>query len=175
MPYYAVAFPKLSQRDADWIETYRTEHDPENVERIRGHFTFVFGIDCAEGFFLDELKKQLAHVPPIAFELRLATLNMDARTGIYLEHLVPEKGYAAMAMLHDKLYEDGFTAHQRLDLGYIPHMTIGRCEKPVDGKTRIKALNAQGVSIKGRIETITAFSEWGGTNAPVATFTLSAS
>lgn len=174
MPFYAIAIPRFAQDDFERIEAYRRAHDPQGQARILPHFTLVFGIDCDKQFFIEEIARQAEGVPPIAFELRVATLDLDPRSGHYLEHLVPEKGYAALVRLHDRLYAEAFTPHQRLDLGYVPHITIGRCERPVKGKERVKAFNREDFMIEGTVDRIHIFEEGSSHAPPLATIELDA-
>lgn len=159
MAFFAVGIPQFAKDDVARIEAHRLSHDPQAKARIPLHFSLVYGIECAREFFVREVEKQAENIAPIAFELRVATLRLDARSGEYLEHLVPEKGFAALVKLHDQLYSDAFTPHQRLDLGYIPEMTIGRCQRPVQGKVRIAQWNATDFVIPGRLDRIDIFMD----------------
>jgi hypothetical protein len=42
--------------------------------------------------------------------------------------LVPDEGSGALSLLHDRLYS-GLLASLRIDLPYVPHITIGRCSE----------------------------------------------
>lgn len=173
MPFYAVAIPRFSKKDLARIEAYRRAHDSKTQARIPPHFTLVFGIDCDKEFFISEIEKQVRGVRPIDFDLRVAALDLDPRTGHYLEHLVPEKGHAALVRLHDRLYAQAFTPHQRLDLGYVPHITIGHCERPVKGKERVNKLNQEEFVIEGVVDRIDVFEEGVTHSEPIATIELS--
>lgn len=159
MAYFAVAIPKFAKADLEQIEAYRRTHDAEAQKRIPPHISLVFGIDCSEEFFVREIKQRATGAAPIDIELRFATLRLDPRSGRYLEQMVPELGIAALATLHDELYEDVFMQHQRLDLGYVPELTIGRCDRPMLGKQRVSAWNKKGFSIPGRVDALDIFME----------------
>ena len=40
-----VAYPSLDEADRQWIESFRTTHDPQRV-RIGVHFTLVFPVEA---------------------------------------------------------------------------------------------------------------------------------
>jgi len=155
MRYYLVAYPKLLGRDRTWIDHYRQHHDPLYRDVIEPHFTLVFGgVSLSEKKIDSEAERLLVGVKSIHFELALATINKDAFAPVYHEFLVPEKGYAAIAMLHDRLYSGAFRQFLRLDIDYIPHIGVGNDPDAETVKARVDALNQRGVSIAGTIDTV---------------------
>jgi hypothetical protein len=67
---------------------------------------------------------------------------------------VPDNGYSDIAKLHDKLYSGMLAPHQRFDIDFIPHISIGDSENASTSKKRIDDLNAQGVLVGGRIDSL---------------------
>lgn len=155
MKYFLVAYPELSSQDRLWIDSYRQRHDPLYRDVIEPHFTLVFGnLTLSESQIIAETERLLVDVKAIQFELALATINKDSFIPVFHEFLVPERGYAAIAMLHDRLYSGAFREFLHLDIDYIPHIGIGNDQDPKVIKTRVDALNQRGISMTGTIEAI---------------------
>lgn len=155
MKYYLVAYPKLSPQDRIWIDSYRQRHDPLYRDVIEPHFTLVFGnLTLSESEIASEAARLLKDVEPIRFELALATINKDAFLPVFHEFLVPEKGYAAITLLHDRLYSGAFRKFQHLNIDYIPHIGIGNDADAGVIKARIDMLNHRGISMAGTIEAV---------------------
>jgi hypothetical protein len=153
--HYVVAYPRLSERDHAWIQDYRAKHDPRYFKLIAPHVTLVFGIaDLGAEELVREVRARAAGVPAFDFELAVATLNRDSSGDYYHEFLVPEKGYAGIIRLHDRLYGGALARYLRLDIDFIPHVGIGNDTDPQACKRRVDALNAAGIAIPGRIEAL---------------------
>lgn len=153
--YYIVAYPNLSAQDRAWIDSYRRRHDPLYRDVIEPHFTLVFGgVSLSEPEIASEAQRLLEGVKPIEFELALATINKDSFAPVFHEFLVPEKGYKAISMLHDKLYSGAFRKFLRLDIDYIPHVGVGNDQEAETVKARVDALNQRGISVTGTIDAI---------------------
>jgi hypothetical protein len=173
MKYYLVAYPTLSEQDRAWIASYRSEHDPLFRNVIEPHFTLVFGgVLLPEATIAAEAERLLEGAKPIQFELALATVNKDSFAPIYHEFLVPEKGYAAIALLHDRLYSGAFREFLRLDIDYIPNIGVGNDENAESTKARVDAVNRRGVSIAGSIETVDLIGLHDNRVSPLRTFQL---
>ncbi len=155
MKYYLVAYPNVSAQDRAWIESYRRRYDLLYRDVIEPHFTLVFGgVMLSEATIASEAERLLDGVKSIQFELALATINRDSFHPVFHEFLVPEKGYAAITLLHDRLYSGAFRSFLRLDIGYIPHIGVGNNQSAELIKGRVDALNQRGLSIAGTIEAI---------------------
>jgi hypothetical protein len=76
--------------------------------------------------------------------------------------------------MHDRLYTGMLSEHLRLDLEYTPHMTIGISSIRQEAKALCDNLNAQGLSIAGRIETLTVAALAGDTIENIQSFRLGA-
>ena len=151
-----MSYPRLSSGDRAWIEAYRRRRDALYRDLIGAHFTLVFGLDTLSAEEIGaEAERLLAGVKSIDFELTLATINKDRFVAdTFHEFLVPEKGYAGIAKLHDRLYSGLLRPHLRLDIDYIPHVGIGNGSDPDAVKARVEAINARGVAIAGSVETV---------------------
>lgn len=155
MAYIIIAYPKLSEIDFEWIQSYREKNDLRYFSVIKPHFTIVFAInDLSEEEFIQEVKKQAEGIKKINFEIKVATINQDDSGNYYHEFLVPDQGYSEIVKLHDKLYSGAFSGYLRFDIDYIPHIGIGNSDDVLTSKRRIDELNSTGVNISGTIDSI---------------------
>ena len=76
----------------------------------------------------------------------------DERAYVFL---VPDDGYATISRLHDALYAGPLASHLRLDLPYVPHITIGITDDRRCAKSLCDQLNADGVVIDGSLSELT--------------------
>lgn len=154
MAYLVIAYPELEQADFDWIQSYRQKNDARYFGLVKPHVTFVFAVhDIERDDFVREVKKQ-ARFTSFDVVFNVATINRDDSGEYFHEFLVPDTGYSDVVKLHDKLYADKFAHLLRLDIDFIPHIGIGNSNNGKESKTRIDELNAQDVSIKGRITSL---------------------
>lgn len=154
MSYLVIAYPELQQSDLDWIQDYRKQHDKQ-FSLVKPHVTLVFAIqDLDKDGFLNEVKQKVSGLKPFDFDLKVATINQDDSGNYYHEFLVPDTGYSNIVKLHDKLYSGLFAPYLRFDVDFIPHISIGDSEDAQTSKKRVDELNAQGVSIHGRISSV---------------------
>ena len=155
MAYLVVAYPKLAQNDFDFIQNYRDQNDPRYFSVVDPHITLVFPIsDTDKDSFVSEVKDKIASVQPFDFEIKVATINQNDDGKYYHEFLVPDTGYSNIVKLHDKLYSGLFAPRLRLDIDFIPHIGIGNSDEAKISKQRIDELNAKGVSISGRVDSV---------------------
>lgn len=155
MAYLVVTYPKLEQSDFGFIQNYREQNDPRYFSVVEPHITLVFAInDIDKDSFICEVKDRIAGVKPIDFEIKVATINQNDDGKYYHEFLVPDTGYSDVVKLHDKLYSGIFAPHLRFDINFIPHIGIGNSDEAQTSKQRIDELNAKGVYITGRVESV---------------------
>lgn len=163
MALFVVAYPKLSQKDFDWIQTYRQANDPRFYEIVAPHFTLVFAVsDISKESFSEEIASQAADASDFDVEIKVATVSRDESGAYYHEFLVPDVGYSDIVTLHDKLYSGLLADHLRLDLDFIPHIGIGKSDDPLESKARVDRLNTQGIAIEGRIDSLDIIDYDGG-------------
>jgi hypothetical protein len=156
MSLLVLAFPSLDATDFNWIQQHRKTNDELYFEIVGPHFTLVFPIPGSiEEEFINEIEIQSQGVEKIEFEINSAIVSKDAFQEYYHEFLVPGKGYSKLIDLHDKLYAGSLLPHLRTDIDYIPHISIGNSKNPTKCKQAIDKLNAQSLSIPGRIEKLT--------------------
>lgn len=155
MAYIVVAYPKLEQNDFDFIQKYREQNDPRYFSVVEPHITLVFAIkDIDKDSFVSEVKDKIVGVEPFDFEIKVATINQNNDGKYYHEFLVPDTGYSNIVKLHDKLYSGLFAPHLRFDIDFIPHIGIGNSDEVHRSKQHIDELNAKGVSISGRLDSV---------------------
>ncbi|HSW78045.1 MAG TPA: 2'-5' RNA ligase family protein [Candidatus Chromulinivoraceae bacterium] len=154
MAYLVIAYPELQQSDFDWIQTYRRQNDRQ-FSLVEPHFSIVFAVsDLDKDSFLNEVKQKIGDITAFDVDLKVATINKDNSGNYYHEFLVPDTGYSDIVKLHDKLYSGLLAPYLRFDVDFIPHISIGDSEDAQISKKRVDELNAQGVSIHGRIGSV---------------------
>lgn len=150
-----VAFPTLSPEDAEFIDAFRKLHDASRRNAVAAHFTLVFG--CSS-LGLHEYTEHVARVASssaaIPFECRYAMLGADDQDDTAYVFLVPDHGFSKLSSLHDALYTGPLQPHLRLDLPYVPHITIGSTRNRPDAKALCDQLNARGVQVTGTISAL---------------------
>jgi hypothetical protein len=151
MALLALAYPKLAPGDLAWIEALRTAHDPAHG-LVAAHFTLVFpvaGMDAAS--FSAAIRQQLQGCAPLSFVLRSALPVKDVIGPTTDVYLVPDEGFGALVRLHDRLYAGQLAGQLRLDIPYIPHITIARSLDPFACKGLADDLNARTIALAGTI------------------------
>jgi 2'-5' RNA ligase len=169
---YTLAYPRLAQADAARLEGVRRAHDPQ-AGLVAAHFTLVFG--CAG---VDH-EAYLAHVGAVAASSRCvpvacrhAMLGTDDSATRAYAWLVPDEGASGLARLHDRLYRGPLAAMLRLDVPFVPHVTLGMSPDFAAMKRLCDALNDEGLDVAGTVDALTVASLEGGALRPVAEFAL---
>ncbi|WP_374565043.1 2'-5' RNA ligase family protein [Ideonella sp.] len=168
-----VAFPRLDDADAAFIDGFRAEHDATTRARIDAHVTLVFG--CAavpEPAYVAHVRQVGERTAPIAFRCRYAMLGADDEAERAYVFLVPDEGHAALSLLHDHLYTGALADHLRLDLPYTPHITIGSSPDRRHAKGLCDGLNAGGLDMRATIDALSVGSIEGGRFSVLATLPL---
>ena len=153
---YTLAFPSLSASDSAFVESFRAEHQTEQSQVVAAHFTMVFG--CAtvpRDEYLQHVQAVAGANSVVRFACRYAMLGADDEDDTAYVFLVPNTGFAELSLLHDRLYTGVLSSHLRLDLPFIPHITIGRLVERRAAKSLCDALNSRGVNIEGSVEALT--------------------
>jgi 2'-5' RNA ligase len=154
MKLLVIAYPKLTDEDLLRIENFRKEND-KMFDVVRPHFTFVFPVaDISVADFTAEIKEQLKQAEPISFCLRCSTINKDDFSEYYHAFIVPDEGFSQIVKLHDKLYSDKLFIHQRLDIDFIPHITIGNSKDKLVCKKMVDEWNSKTFLITGTVSTL---------------------
>ncbi len=118
--------------------------------------TLLFGYDgIAEVDYLDHVGGIARDAETIRFHCRYATLGSDRESETAYVYLVPDEGFGAISLLHDRLHGGPTASGLRLDLEFTPHIEIGRLADRKTAKRLCDRLNAEGVSIAGSLDALT--------------------
>ncbi len=151
MSFLVLSYPVLSPGDHAWIQNVRAEHDAQ-YEIVRPHFTFVFPVSRLEQeTFVAHTRDQARGQARFSFVLRSAVAVKDALSAYTHVFLVPDEGYSTMVELHDRLYTGPLAAELRLDIPFIPHLTVGNAAYAQACKRLADDLNARSFVILGEI------------------------
>lgn len=155
MKILVIAYPDLSDNDLALIQDYRKANDPHFYKIVYPHFTLVFPVpDFSLPDFINEIKQQIAGTETIEFAIRCSTINKDDFNDTCHCFLVPDEGYSEIAKLHDKLYSGKLSGHLRLDLDFIPHITVGNSIDMAACKKMVDEWNENNFEIKGKITSV---------------------
>lgn len=159
---YTIACPEVDTHAQAFIEGIRRQHDPQ-VDRVAPHFTLVFGCTAvAEADYLVHVARLARSTPAIRFHCRHATLHASGPDGMAHVFLVPDEGHSAIALLHDRLYTGVLAAHLRLDIPYVPHITVAATRDATAAKALCDGLNERGVDISGELRSLSVGMLQGG-------------
>lgn len=149
---YVLAYPELSEADQAWVDAYRRAHDRASCDLVGAHFTLVFGTTVLpEQALHAHVAEIAAQQGPIAFTCRCAMLGTDNTAPIGYVFLVPDEGLSALARLHDALYTGPLAPALRLDIPFVPHITIGTQPSLAEAKGLCDDLNQTDWQISGRV------------------------
>ncbi len=153
MSYFVLAFPKLSAADLTWIQTTRERHDPQ-FTLVDPHFTLVFAVDLDGVRLQTHVQTCIQPFAAFRFVLRCAIVVKDSFSPNYQVFLLPDEGLSALVKLHDRLHTAVLEPSLRLDIPYIPHITIAASPDAQKMKQLANELNQQSFCIGGKIEEI---------------------
>ncbi len=154
-----VAYPDLSDKDKEWIDSFRKKHSHLFYGVVEPHFTIVFptfGISYDE--FLKEVIDKTKDVKGFDFCIRCAMNNNDRLSEYNHIFLSPDEGNSEIVKLHDKLYSGILRKTLRLDIDFYSHIAIGSYTDPEKCKALIDEINNSSINICGRISSIDIIS-----------------
>lgn len=158
MQYLIVAYPQLRAEDAAWIQAIRAQHDP-NAALIAPHFTLVFPTAVEDEQRLRrEAREQVAGWASFPFVIRCALPLKDLLSSSTHVFLVPDEGLSQLVRLHDALYATSVAPSLRLDLPFIPHITVGAAREPAAAKALADTVNREGRVVQGVISHLSLVS-----------------
>src|SRR5262245_15340448 len=153
---FTLAYPVLSAADRAMIRAFRVEHDQPKVHKVEPHFTIALSAPGGDDDdYLEHVRKIAAASHPITFHCRYAMLGADESGDTAYIFLVPDEGNSALSLLHDRLYRGLLASCLRIDVPYVPHITIGTCSERQKAKELCDELNARTLSIAGSVEALT--------------------
>lgn len=126
MGFLAIAYPDISQRDFDWIQSVRKQYDPKYFDVVKPHVTLVFSTnELGLENFTEHITSKLLNISDFKVKFDSTKLVEDDSKDFYHVFLVPSAGYDEINKMHDSLYEDALRSELRLDIPFIPHLGIG--------------------------------------------------
>lgn len=154
-PLYTIACPQVDASAQAFIDGLRRQHDPQ-VDVVAPHFTLVFGCTAVpQADYLAHVAAIARHTPAIRFHCRHAMLHASGPDGIEHVFLVPDEGHSAIARLHDRLYTGVLAPHLRLEIPYVPHITVASTRDIAAAKALCDRLNQGGIDIAGQLRSLT--------------------
>jgi hypothetical protein len=70
-------------------------------------------------------------------------------------YLVPDEGYSGLSRMHDDLYGGCLRKLLRLDIPFVPHITLGSMADRAAAKRLCDDLNRSGLEIGGSVNALT--------------------
>lgn len=160
---FTISLPEISAEASTFIDEFRKKHDLRRRDEVAAHFTLLFGCDAiGPDVYTSHVAAIAGSSSPIELSCRYAMLGADDEDDTAYVFLVPDQGYAAISRLHDRLYTGPLRAHLRLDLPYIPHITIGALQSRVEAKALCDELNERDLRVDGFLRTLVVGSIDGG-------------
>jgi 2'-5' RNA ligase len=170
---FTLAYPSVSETHSEFMEDIRRQHDGQ-YELVKAHFTLLFGhSDIEERMYLDHVREVAELARTTAFVCRYAMLGADNAADRAYVYLVPDEGYSGISLLHDALYRQVMAPLLRLDIPYVPHITLGSSTDRKAMKALCDRLNETNLSIHGSLNALTVAAQEGGSLVEVASFSLS--
>ena len=152
MQLLIVAYPELTQEDPEWLLLLRERHRELHHSVLPPHFTLVFPLSgISQSTLALHISERVVNTRKIQFALRSSILVKDDFSDNYFVMLIPDEGFSSMVKLHDRLYTGVLATALRLDIPFIPHVTIGYSLDAQACKNIVDALNREGFEIKGYI------------------------
>src|SRR3954466_2697233 len=155
MSLLVVGYPVLSGEDAAWLDAIRQRHGELEHSALPPHFTFVFPLSgVGEDRLSEHVREQAKGYGRIEFSIRCSLLVKDDSVERYYVMLVPDEGCSRIVKLHDMLYTGLLVGHLRLDIAFIPHITIGYAEDAQTCKATVDGLNSEAFELQGAVQAL---------------------
>jgi len=147
-----VAYPQMAREDEEWISAIQKRHNELGQSILPPHFTLVFPLaGISEEAIAEHIGRAAARCKSVAFVLRCAIFLTDDSSDKHFVVLVPDEGFSGIVKLHDRLYTGILEPSLRLDIPYVPHITIGYSMNARACKEICDALNREEFEIKGSV------------------------
>lgn len=152
---YTVGYPELSTEDQSFIAELRREYDSPRRDIIGAHFSLVFGVrDLADADYTAHVRSVAAQAQAVRFTCRYAMLGADDTGDMAHVFLVPDEGYSTLSLLHDRLYTGKLEPFHRLDIPFVPHITVATTKDRRHAKSLCTQLNRTGLCISGALRSL---------------------
>jgi 2'-5' RNA ligase len=151
----AICIPTFPDASWSWLQGLRSRHDPKYVHLVAPHVTVVFPTTALpEDSFIAHVSSCLRGVNGTAVAFSSAREFHDQATGADLVYLVPSEGADWFHWLHEKLYSGPLAAERRLDIPYVPHVTVGRFASSRQAAKVATEVSSACSSITGRVQAV---------------------
>ncbi len=148
-----VAFPEFAGAAETWIADRRARFPDLQTQAVPPHFTLVFPLAGVAAADLDQhVRRVTEQIAVIPFVIRCCLPVKDSFSDHTHIFLTPDEGFSAIIKLHDRLYTDSLQSHLRLDIPFIPHITLGYAADSATCKRVVDALNAEAFTLSGSID-----------------------
>jgi 2'-5' RNA ligase len=155
-----VSYPTLAPPDVAWITQIRRQYSTLTYSTLAPHFTLVFPtVAVAQDSLAAHVQQQVAGWDPISFVLRSCIPFKDPSSPYTYVFLVPGEGFSRIIKLHDTLYTGPLAPELRLDIPFIPHVTIGYSLEPQVCKELADGLNQQEFVLRGNLDRLDIVSK----------------
>ncbi|MDX1992094.1 MAG: 2'-5' RNA ligase family protein [bacterium] len=159
MPLLAVlAYPDPLDALEAAVQRWRIAFPTLQFAALPPHFTLVFPNESvAEADLRLHVQTCAEDFAAFPFVLRCALAVKEAASDRFYLFLVLDEGFSQLVRLHDQLYSGILAPHLRLDLPFIPHITVGYTTDAVVCHQAAQAINAEGITFPGHIHRLTLF------------------
>lgn len=170
-----VAYPKISERDYDWVQEIREKNDRLSFEAIDPHFTlFSPSGHFTQEVLVDAIKRNIKGAKSFRFALRCAVLMPPIRGDYTYVFLVPDEGFSHFVNLRNRVYRASMAKALDLEIPFIPHLTVGSTKNLLKGKRIVDELNGRSFRIAGVIDALAVVAESGDRNRTIQEIALDA-
>lgn len=155
MSLLVLSYPEISEKDFEWIQKIRKEHDKLYYKVASPHFTIVFPVFNMEpDMFIKHIKNMSENIKTFSFIIRCAVIVKDSFNEYSHVFLVPDEGYSHIVKLHDRFYTGLLLPELRLDIPFIPHIGAGNSISPETCKSLADRLNQENFAITGTVKNL---------------------
>ena len=173
MSLLVIAYPTMDARHLAWIQAVRQQHPELKWSVIAPHFTLVFPLQGVEPAALQsQVAQVVATWPAVRFVVRSSLLIKDVTSPYTHVLLVPDEGFSALVKLHDRLYTGLLRPFLRLDIPFVPHLTLGYVTDIEFCKRVVDRINEQELEIPGMLHRLTLIRLEGTTVETLGQFEL---
>jgi 2'-5' RNA ligase len=153
MTFAVISYPKFIPNEGELIPVMESLYPKLIYPKLAPHFTVVFPQgSVAQESLVEHVKTIAANHAPIPFVIRRVEAVADKLSQNHYLFLVPDEGFEPLMQLHDDLY-GGLLAHElRVDIPFLPHITLGYTPDAAYCETAADAINAQPFEVRGMIE-----------------------
>ena len=151
MSLVAIGYPELEPGGFEMIQSIRRKYDP-HLTLLDPHVTLVFDVESIDlDTLVAHLQPIISATPAISFVMRCVSVVKSVNDDIWFLLMVPDEGYSEIIRLHDDLYRDILREHLRLDIPFIPHITVGIFDDGESCKAAADKINRDRFEIHGRL------------------------